>query len=80
MNEDLGLARWIASKGLWYVLAIAGAYSIAWFFDIVPTPVKNLLSWFDSHSAMLLFTLCFCLTCFTIIKVTGRKKKGETVE
>ena len=76
----MGLGRWIASKGLWYVLAIAGAYSVAWFLNIVPQPVKDGLKWFSDHTTMLLFTVCFLAACVVIVKVTGRKKKGEAVE
>lgn len=75
----MGLSRWLISKGLWYVAAIVGAYSIAWFFDLVPAPVKDTLKWASDNTIALLFTVCFLAGCFVFLRVKG-KKKAETSE
>jgi uncharacterized membrane protein YhdT len=69
--------KWLLDKGLWYVIVVIAAYSIAAFFDIVPQPAKDLVSWFDRNTTSLLFALCFLVACVTVIKVYGRKKKVE---
>lgn len=73
----MGINKWLLDKGLWYALVVAAAFSIAAFFDVVPQPVKDLLSWFDRNTTSLLFALCFLVACVTAIKVYGRKKKVE---
>jgi hypothetical protein len=76
---SLGLGRWIASKGFWYLLAVIAAYSVAWLFDLVPAPVKGMLTWIDENTTLFIIALCFCVACWAFVKVKG-KKKSENVE
>jgi hypothetical protein len=70
----MGLGKWIASKGVWYFLAVVAAYSVMAFFGIVPEEIKSMLDWVNRNTTAFVIAICFIVACWAYVKT---KKKGE---
>jgi uncharacterized membrane protein YhdT len=80
MNEGRPtISRWLFEKGVVTIIVMILIYCIGSFFNIVPQPMKDFLTWFDQNTPMIFFAICFLAACFVVVKVKG-KKKAENVE
>jgi heme/copper-type cytochrome/quinol oxidase subunit 2 len=71
------LKKWIISKGVWYGLAVAAFYAVGQFFGIIPQPIKDMISWFNVNTVLFVVGVCFIVACWTVIKVSGHRKRRE---
>jgi TRAP-type C4-dicarboxylate transport system permease small subunit len=74
----MSLSRWVVSKGIWYALCVAAVLGVGSFFNILPQSLKDFLKWLSDNTVTLVVALCFVVGCWTVIKVSGHRKHGES--
>jgi hypothetical protein len=69
--------KWFSDKGVWYAVIFAAAFGIAWYLDVIPQPVRDLVNQFNVRTNIFLLTAYVLAICFLVVMLTGRRKKGE---
>jgi hypothetical protein len=68
------LLSWLNGKAVLYVLVAVLVYCVGAMFNLIPAPIRGLVSWGDENTDALIFLVCFVLGCYVVLKL---RKKGE---
>jgi hypothetical protein len=75
----VSITKTITSKLIWAALGSIVLYLSANFLGLVPKSWSNFVAYLQANTVAFLFTLCFIIACYTIIKIKTkrRNKYGE---
>ena len=75
----MDLSKWLLNKGLFYIFIFAVFYIIGSMLNIVPQPLKDLVSWVGSNFMIITFLIVSFMVFLVVMRLTGSKRNQPGV-